>query len=256
MRSESLSQVRRVYRELREACLDSLCPRHCPACGQVRTTAGSPLCELCSDGLVHRPQSGCVRCGEPLLGPACRQDHGFLRGIAGSVAAFDYQGSGGDLVRRLKFGGDRAGASYLATHMAERLRVFVRGAGRRAGLVSVPLHRRKLRRRGFDQAAVLAELVADELGLVYLPRVLLRSVDTLPQGDPRVMSREGNLAGVFELRRPRVVAGKRVVLVDDVITSGATARACAAVLRIAGVREVRLLTAARARSRDSRPVGS
>ena len=75
--------------------------------------------------------------------------------------------------------------------------------------------------------------------------VLVRQRATLPQGDPRVTSREGNVEGAFVVRRPRRIAGRRIVLVDDVFTSGATGRACAGLLREAGAAEVAMATACR-----------
>jgi predicted amidophosphoribosyltransferase len=89
-------------------------------------------------------------------------------------------------------------------------------------------------------------MVAARAGLTVEANVLVRRRATLPQGDPRVTSRIRNVEGVFELTRPRRVRGRLVLLLDDVCTSGATARACAAVLRRGGARAVALLTACRA----------
>lgn len=168
----------------------------------------------------------------------------MLRGIAMRRAAFGYAGTGGAIVRRFKFDGNPAAARVLVRASAERLREFAATTGRRAVFVNVPVHPAKLRRRGFDQAARLAEGVAAELGRVFEPNVLRRVRDTVPQGDPRVTSRTRNVAGAFAVVRPRVVRDRVVVLVDDVTTSGATARECARVLRAAGAREVVLLTGA------------
>lgn len=169
-----------------------------------------------------------------------------MTGIALARAPFRYRGTSGRIVRRLKFSHDPASARFLGRAMADALRPRVAGPGRRAVCVSVPLHPRKARARGLDQASVLADGVATRLRLRHRARVLLRRRDTVPQGDPRVMSRELNVRGAFAVRRPRAVAGRVVVLVDDVTTSGHTARECARVLRAAGAREVWLLTAARA----------
>ena len=160
-------------------------------------------------------------------------------------APLRYRGTAGSLVRRLKFERDPACALFLMRAMADALRPWAAGPGRRAVVVSVPLHRRKLRHRGLDQAAVLAEGVATRLRLGFRPRVLLCGRDTLPQGDPRVTSREANVRGAFSVRRPAVVRGRLLVLIDDVCTSGNTGRACAEVLRAAGATGVALLTAAR-----------
>ncbi|HEX5053856.1 MAG TPA: hypothetical protein VFZ65_18905 [Planctomycetota bacterium] len=109
----------------------------------------------------------------------------------------------------------------------------------------MPLHASRRRQRGFDQAEWLARQVGSRLRLEVAAGVLARTRATLPQGDPRVGSRQANIEGAFRLVRPARVVGRRVVLVDDVFTSGATARCCAAIVRAAGAAEVAVLTACR-----------
>ncbi|MFY9345342.1 MAG: hypothetical protein WAT39_22820 [Planctomycetota bacterium] len=118
-------------------------------------------------------------------------------------------------------------------------------AWRRAVLVPVPLHPARRRRRGFDQTAWLATGLGERLGLEVRLGALARTRPTLPQGDPRVQSRAANVEGAFAVGRPGGVAGRHLILVDDVFTSGATARACAGVLREAGGVAVAVLTACR-----------
>lgn len=246
MPSPQVSRARRSLRELAETALDLLCPPTCVACGTG--TAGSPICELCADRL-HAPSPPlCRRCGSPLAAAnlPCPQPHDFLRGIRWARHALAYRGTGGAIVRRLKFLHDRGAAVFLARGMAAAIASRTEGMGRRCMLVSVPLHPRKLRRRGMDQAAMLAEQVGQRLGIGYLPHCLGRLRDTLPQGDVRVTSRKENVAGAFYLRRPKVLPRHRVILVDDVYTSGSTARECARLLRAGGCAEVILLTAVRA----------
>ncbi|MCA8958091.1 MAG: ComF family protein [Planctomycetes bacterium] len=161
-------------------------------------------------------------------------------------APLSYAGTGGALVRQAKFAADRAALVFLARAMVPCVAEWARGPGRRAVVTSVPLHPHKLRTRGIDQAAVLAELVARRLGLSFLPHGLRRTTDTLPQGDVRVVSRTRNVAGAFEVRRRGALDGRTVLLVDDVRTSGSTAGECARVLQRAGVRTVALLTAVQA----------
>jgi ComF family protein len=242
------ARLRRATRELLRGLLDGLCPGHCPACGLPVPDAGM-VCGPCHQRLEARCPPLCDRCGEPLLaaGAPCAVDHRRLRGISRARAPFRYRGTCAQVVHRLKFQHDPAAAELLGRAMADALRGWARRAeGRHAVLVAVPVHPSRRRRRGFDQAAELAEGVARRLGLVHRPRTLVRRRATLPQGDPRVTSRSANVRGAFVVRRPRRVRGRRVVLVDDVTTSGATARECARVLRAAGAAEVVLLTAARA----------
>lgn len=162
-------------------------------------------------------------------------------------APLQYAGLGGELVRRLKFDGDSRLAQWLAAPMAASVADWRRGPGRRAVVVAVPMHWRKRRRRRFDHAALLATMVAHRLRLTLAPRVLVRQRDTLPQGDVRVTSRRRNVRGAFVVRRAAAVAGRSVLLIDDVRTSGCTVRECARILRGAGARSVAVLTAVTAR---------
>jgi ComF family protein len=154
-------------------------------------------------------------------------------------------GTGGALVRRFKLEGDAAAGRWLAGAMAEAWRGAGPAGFRRALLVPVPLHSRRRRRRGFDQSLWLAAELSRRLALPVATGILRRVRLTLPQGDPRVVSRERNLVGAFRLQHPDRVAGRCVVLVDDVFTSGATARHCAGLLRAAGVPAVAMLVACR-----------
>ncbi|HET6201839.1 MAG TPA: phosphoribosyltransferase family protein [Planctomycetota bacterium] len=122
---------------------------------------------------------------------------------------------------------------------------------REATLVAaVPLHARKRRERGFNQSEAIARDLATQLGLPFRD-LLLRTRDTPPQGSPTTLSRARNVEGAFALRprglRRRLprLRGAAVLLVDDVMTSGATLSACARVLRRAGARRVYALAAAR-----------
>ncbi|MEZ5965866.1 MAG: hypothetical protein R3F56_18670 [Planctomycetota bacterium] len=161
-------------------------------------------------------------------------------------APFRYRGTGADLVHRFKFGRDLATGQHLARAMALAIGPWARGPGRRALVVAVPRHRRKLRQAGFDQAGWLARAVADRTGLVLGQNLLVRTRPTLAQADPRVTNREANVADAFACPGAWAVEGRLVLLVDDVLTSGATARACAATIRAARASAVAVVTAARA----------
>jgi ComF family protein len=218
-------------------------PPVCPVCG----APGDGLCRRCDQDLVRRGEPPCPRCGEPVLaaGAPCIADHGDLRRLAFHAAPWRYAGAGGALVRRFKLDGDAAAGRFLARGMADALRVQAPADWREAILVPVPLHPARLRQRGFDQTAWLARRLAQRLGMPCVVGALARRRATLPQGDPRVGSRDANVDGAFAVRRVRAIRRRRVVLVDDVLTSGATARECARALLAAGARAVALLTACR-----------
>jgi ComF family protein len=146
---------------------------------------------------------------------------------------------------RLKFGGQKSVADPLGAFMLEALQrappVIVSEDAPVPVLTWVPLGRRRRRERGYDQAEALARVVA---GLSGLPvrQLLARSVETGPQARRSGPARRFALHGAFRAVR---VPPARVILVDDVLTSGATAAECASVLRRAGASEVGVLTAAR-----------
>jgi ComF family protein len=175
----------------------------------------------------------------------CNAGHRPLRHVRQLVAALRFAGSGGALVRRFKLDASARAGVLLAREMADAWRVV--GGAPRPLLVSVPLHRARRRRRGFDQAAWLASRLGDRLGLRVAVGALARVRATRPQGDARVLSRAANVRGAFSVcrRRVRGLRGRDVLLVDDVWTTGATARACAAQLRAAGAASVSLLVACR-----------
>lgn len=236
---------RRPWREFARAALDLLVPPVCPACGGSGDREG--LCGRCEQNLIRRPPPGCRRCGEPVLASAvdCGGPHAELAGLAHLVAPCRYAGTGGALVRRFKLDADVGAGGWLARAMAQAWREQVGGGFGRPCVVSVPLHWRRRLDRGFDQAAWLAQLLAVRLGWRPVPGALRRVRATLPQGDPRVTSREGNVDGAFAVASSRAWVGRQVVLVDDVFTSGATLRQCARLLRAAGASAVAALVACR-----------
>jgi ComF family protein len=203
----------------------------------------------------------CAACGQPLdepsRGPVCGDCwaavHRFTGGARDrrAAAAGPYEGRLRDIIHAFKYDGRRTLAQPLAALMREAGRGILDGAD---VVVPVPLHWWRRRRRGFNQAALLA----GHLGLPAC-HALRRRRRTRPQAGLRAGERHSNVAGAFTLawryRWPRVrdaaglapqpLSGLIAVLVDDVSTTGATGDACARVLREAGVREVRVLTAAR-----------
>jgi ComF family protein len=148
------------------------------------------------------------------------------------------------VLHELKYRGRRRAARRLAEELLESIAV-TRLLTRDAVLVPVPLHPRRRRERGFNQSELLATELARRTGLRVAPAALVRRRDTSPQAGLTAAARRANVAGAFAVRQRARVSGRPVVLVDDVFTTGATARGCARVLREAGASEVRVLTVAR-----------
>lgn len=184
----------------------------------------------------------CLPCGAELWGyeEIAAKPPGELPWVR---AVWSYRGTGGRLVRRAKFARDPLALAFLARGMLRLLKAGEMPGGRPRGpwlVVPVPLSARKRRRRGFNQAQDLAQRVAERMGWELGTWVLRRVRDTTALGRVRREEREALLLGAFELGKGqrRRVLGRRILLVDDVVTTGATMRACASVLLDGGASRV------------------
>jgi len=242
----NLSAAIAVARRLVEPVLTVVFPSACAACGRLLAQPSrGPLCGPCWDTLPRHRTPSCG-CGVP-LGPGqvacarCRRDR---QPFAAGASLGPYEGSLRLVIHELKYRGRRGVASRLAQVLPadDHARSLVAGSH---VLVPVPLHPRRLQERGFNQAGLIARELGRRVGRPCADRALVRRRDTVPQAGLSAAARRRNVAGAFAVRRRSLVADQVVTLVDDVLTTGATAHACARTLRAAGAREVRLLSVAR-----------
>jgi ComF family protein len=248
-------QSRLEFGDILAACLHLVFPTPCHTCQQPldRHRRGA-LCGRCWEALERMPVEGCLRCGWPFPGPAgtkgathplcqrCRErdDHFSL---ARAVLCYREGGIAREAILLAKHGGRISLLRHLATLLAEEAPGHLTVAAW-DGLVPVPLHWGRRLRRGFNQAEILARGVGRRHGLPVLRGALRRVRRTPPQqGDAD--ARRRNLRDAFAVPDRRIVAGRRLLLVDDVFTTGATANACAQVLLEAGADTVGILTLAR-----------
>lgn len=221
------------------ALLDLVYPPRCAACGEP--AAGGPFCAVCA-GAVDPVPPGCARCGQPGPDALCGACHAAPPAFDAVLAGGLLGGPLAEAIHALKYRNRPALARPLGIWLASRAPV---DAG--AVLVSIPLARGRRIERGYDQAALLADALAraSGAGRRRLRAVLRRVRETPPQVGRTREERARNVAGAFEASG-RSVAGRDVVLVDDVVTTGATADAAAAAIRRAGARSVVVVALARA----------
>lgn len=223
--------------------LTLLYPPRCPSCARaLRRTAEPGLCRGCVAQL-EPPGPACPSCGEPGSDDRCAACVASPPPFTRARACFVYREGelSSALLQRWKYHRD-----HVVGRSLERLFATHR---QRPGecydvLVPVPLHASRLASRGFNQAALLARaaLLAGER---LAPQALRRSSVTQSQASLGRSARAGNVLHAFEIAAPGSVRGSSVLLVDDVLTTGATARACATVLRAAGATTVDVWTLAR-----------
>ncbi len=241
-------------RQLPHALFSLLYPGDCRICARpLLRFSRVPVCEECIEA-VHplAPGAQCQRCGLPFEN-AAPLHRGALCGLCRRGAVeFDwgrgfgvYEGNLRHLIHLFKYGGMRP----LARPLGTRLAAFLAEAGPVDLIVPVPLHGRRQRSRGFNQAELLAAELSRAAGIPMQAALLCRRRPTESQTGLTHRQRRENVRGAFEVRRPAAVAGKRVALVDDVVTTGATAGACTRALKQAGASRVVVLAMARARQR-------
>jgi len=221
----------------RDRLLDALFPLDCVACLQPvrgRTAALGPLCEACRATAAPPRPPLCPRCGVPLRSAgtavepetcgACRA-HPPAFAVARGAAVYAPADARAGLVTALhafKYRGERTLARPLAALITERLSI-----PHGVLVAPIPLHRTRLRERRYNQAALLARALTERVPRPIALRAVVRRLPTAPQAGLDAAQRRANLADAFAVACPEAIANRHVLLIDDVITTGATADACA-----------------------------
>jgi len=233
--------------------LDLVYPRDCAVCGRRYASAGDGvLCPVCREALPRIVVNPCSRCGDD-RGPHATGERacpscGHRRGLVfrGAAAVCRYQDGARDLVHRLKYGRDMRIGSIMGDAMAEKF-LTMSWCNEVGLVVPVPLHWTRHLARRFNQSALLARRIGAASGNPVHPRALRRTRRTVSQARLAGRDRVENVRGVFAARDKsrNSMKGKIVLLVDDVMTTCATAAECSRAMVRAGARRVYVAVFAR-----------
>ncbi|MDW5264853.1 MULTISPECIES: ComF family protein [Acidobacteriaceae] len=265
--SRFLQKPERVVRAVVDDLVTTLFPADCRVCGGPLLRAGlSPVCEDCLGAVAVQTATLCRQCGEaldlegvrfagqfPAEGLLCSPCRMVAPEFERAVAYGVYQDGLREMVHLLKYERMSAVARPLGGMLAQAVEMLEGQTGAELMVVAVPLFPTKERQRGYNQAVLLADAALSELEktrpewkLRAAHGVIRRVRDTESQFALTSHGRRRNLKGAFAVRDGSALTGREVLLVDDIYTTGATARECARVLRRAGATKVWVATLARA----------
>ena len=221
----------------KEFFLDLLFPPRCLHCQAHlgKSEKDSWLCLTCENHIIIYTTIFCSVCGArlPENKKICHKSSSYLL-----AAATKYDGSIRSLIRQFKY----HGWPSLSKKIRKYLEKYIKNSGLTAKnylVVPVPLHPDKLKERSFNQAELLSVEIADLLGLKMNKDILIRTKKTSAQAELKdYEKRKDNLAGAFAVKNPEQIAGKNLILVDDVFTSGATMNEAVRALRLAGAKKI------------------
>ncbi len=230
--------------------LHVLFPRTCATCGKdLPYLHTEPLCTACENGLVLPGPLICKRCGVVLKSGGAHCFH--CRGSKESTykckiirSACNFNEFSRGLVYALKYQGAGYVSPYMGRVMAQRFGLLTELAGVNL-VISVPLFKKRQRKRGYNQSELLARAFCQQTGLALDVSSLVRVRDTGSQTKLGRQARADNMTGAFNVVNPAAVKGKTVLLMDDVATTGSTLEGCAQALRLAGAKRVLAYTFAR-----------
>lgn len=224
--------------KLKNASYELLQPR-CMLCQLPTAHLSEVLCALCQQELPLIKSSACLKCG------SLQNSHTCETAWQSMTAALSYELEAKYLMLQFKF----ANKSHLGEFFAQLIYTYIQQKIDRGvitvpqAIVSIPLHPKKLRKRGYNQAEIIAKTLAKQLRIPYLPLALTRTKDTLAQSQQSKSRRKHNMENAFCSHQLFTVS--HVALVDDVVTTGETISQATKVLQQAGIKTVDIFTVAR-----------
>lgn len=245
-----MSRLGSPARLLLGALLDIVFPPRCHCCRSAAPSGAIHICSDCLDTIEPVASPLCPVCGAPFrtdggIDHACSTCAQDRPPFAAARAPFVYDGPIRQMIHHFKYDRKLALRRPLARLMARDLAAFVAGAAPDL-VIPVPLHPKRLRQRGYNQAVLLGEAVARQWRIPFCRTNLRRIRWTEPQIELSAAERLHNVRGAFAVADPSGVRGRKVLLIDDVYTTGATVMECSRTLRRAGATAVFVATVARA----------
>lgn len=231
--------------------VEGLYPPCCPFCDNQLKAAekASGVCRKCQRQLVYITDAHCCKCGKPLENErteycydCSRRRHNYEQ----ARALLSYQGVVRGALYRFKSSNRREYVTFFGNEICKILGFWIRNC-QADYLIPIPLTKEKERMRGYNQAQILARVISLQTGIPCKENVLVKQTETQAQKGLDARQRQKNLEQAFGIKAQRErfqLTGKRIILVDDIYTTGATVDAAAAVLRQAGVLKIYVLTVA------------
>lgn len=235
--------VERQKERLVEELLSLIYPRCCPVCHKIVTPKGEMICKSCRKRLRPIQEPRCKKCGKPLAKEEQEYCYDCAKGkhcYEEGIALYVYDDVMQKSIAYFKFRNRREYAKAYAEEV-ERYLGWKLLCWEADCLIPVPIHKQKLIQRGFNQAEVLAKAISRLIGIVVDAELLARVQKTLPQKELNDEERRKNLINAFQIQK-KGVKYKRVILVDDIYTTGSTIDACARVLKASGIQKVYFLS--------------
>ncbi len=226
--------IRKKGKALWDLLLQLLFPRRCPVCDEIVRPFGAKICPACAPKLRKVKEPWCMKCGKKLQGEKeycadCRRTrHRYTRGRI----LYEYDSAAASIYR-FKYGERQEYAQYFGEEMGRSLGAFIREAAPDA-LVPIPLHKKRLQKRGYNQALLLAKALGACTGIPVADKILIRVKNTAPLKRQNPEERQNNLKKAFKITQNDVKL-KTIIIIDDIYTTGSTIDEAASVLQGAGI---------------------
>lgn len=229
---------------LLEPIINVIYPRRCPVCGDIVTPRGELACPSCRKNLTPIQEPRCKKCSKPVESEEAefcldcfKKRHKYIKGFA----LWLYDAGMKKSIADFKFHGRREYGEFYVSEIVKRFEKEILDIAPDV-LIPIPIHRSKQLRRGYNQAEILAKGIGKELEIPVLPHLLLRNKNTLPQKQLNDKERLKNLEQAFEFSEKEKERYNnhihKVILIDDIYTTGSTIEACTNILIQNGINEI------------------